>query len=632
MDNKMQLEQCVDALNVYVKMFDTEIEATTLSSAVQMKTDTRARHKQFLALLESHPHLDSSTSQTRSTISTYGSSSDFLSLLPVCPQAGDLHDPELVERLLQLTGDLPLALTLMAHVAATDDSDHTLRRWIAENTRLLFDGYDHTSRLDISVASLYTGLHMTSGAKELLSLLPDGISDADLVQSRMNIPNILTCKTTLIQTSLAHVDQHRALEVLAPIREYISRAYPAKTEKRTQLFPQSYIQLQKNLANFNCIFLDALATRSPDIEATLESIVLLREIGREAELESSSDSVLMVEVCRRIEEWGNRPVYARYFHESVSLSLAEQNQLSTLDLADALHCMGQVSRKLGQYPQALGYLRKAQQHLEILGNVIRQTLVIMVEANAQRKIGDLRRAVELHRKAQTFLPPTAVHLRDDLKDLHLQKTEYLEAKAYTDLAEVGIAIDLDAVLVLKSLATARTQITQRQLIHGHLGCDIIAADLSFRDGDLTSTKRVFEDCLPQFHRHDPRTLFCAERLADISHRSSDRVEEIRWNGVCVALAFRHSNRLSTMNALRQFAALLDAWEDQDTTLALLSVVLVLFEAMGVHQRVGECRMHIASILESRGELRVAIDFLEAARPAFERSSQEKKGGRGDFYD
>ncbi|KAJ7722620.1 hypothetical protein B0H16DRAFT_1737666 [Mycena metata] len=231
-------------------------------------------------------------------------------------------------------------------------------------------------------------------------------------------------------------------------------------------------------------------------------------------------------------------------------------------------------------------------------------------------------------------------MRDDLKErlgnLHLQKTEYLEAKvlleevvesrhscrphdnikAYTDLAEVGIAMNLDPVLVLKSLAIARTQITRRQLIHGQLGCDIIAADLSLRDGDLISTKRVFEDCLPQFHRHDPRTLFCAERLADISHRFSDRVQEIRWNGVCVALAFRHSNRLGAMNALRQFAALLDALEDQATALALLSVVLAAFEAAGAHQRVGECRMHIASIWESRGELLLAIDFLTAARPAF----------------
>ncbi|KAJ7722621.1 P-loop containing nucleoside triphosphate hydrolase protein [Mycena metata] len=568
MDNKIRLEQCVDALSVCVKMFDTEIEATALSSAVQMKIDALARHGQFLALLENHPDLDSSTSQT-STISTYGSSSDSLSLLPARPQifhgreselqdivdcltegaarivilgaggvgktalaltamyhpqvsakydniyfiscqssptcshlaakiashlhieqtsnlekavvqhlssqpssvllvldnfetpwenmdsrrdteeflslltdvpkltlmitmrgaerpgkvqwsrpflpalsplndsaaiktfydiAGDLHDSALVERLLQLTGNLPLALSLMAHVAATDGCDNTLRRWTAERTRLFSDGYDHTSSLDISVALSYTSPRMTSGAQELLSvlvMLPDGISDTDLVQSRMNIPNILARKTTLIQTALAHVDQHRVLKVLPPIRESVARAYPAKAQvksalcqhfrsiiglckERAKLSSQSYVQLQRNLANFDSMFLDALATQSDDIEATLESVVLLVGIRRGTEM---GRSILMVESsglglntpdfisqgnayfdadgvdismkAKWYRACGHERLLRNVFlgalpYFNASLSLVEQNQLPTPELADALYCMGQVSGALGQ--------------------------------------------------------------------------------------------------------------------------------------------------------------------------------------------------------------------------------------------------------------------------------------------
>jgi hypothetical protein len=41
---------------------------------------------------------------------------------------------------------------------------------------------------------------MTSGAQELLSilsLLPDGLADADLVQAKLPIPDILACKARI---------------------------------------------------------------------------------------------------------------------------------------------------------------------------------------------------------------------------------------------------------------------------------------------------------------------------------------------------------------------------------------------------------------------------------------------------
>jgi hypothetical protein len=37
-------------------------------------------------------------------------------------------------------------------------------------------------------------------------MLPDGLTDADLIQARLPISNILGAKAVLIQTSLAFVD------------------------------------------------------------------------------------------------------------------------------------------------------------------------------------------------------------------------------------------------------------------------------------------------------------------------------------------------------------------------------------------------------------------------------------------
>jgi hypothetical protein len=57
-------------------------------------------------------------------------------------------------------------------------------------------------------------------------MLPDGLSDADLVQAKLPIDNILGCKAALIRTTLAYSDEHKRLKALVPIREYMQKIKP----------------------------------------------------------------------------------------------------------------------------------------------------------------------------------------------------------------------------------------------------------------------------------------------------------------------------------------------------------------------------------------------------------------------
>jgi hypothetical protein len=54
-------------------------------------------------------------------------------------------------------------------------------------------------------------------------MLPDGLSDVELVQSKLPIDNILGCKASLIRTTLAYSDEHTWLKALVPIREYMQK-------------------------------------------------------------------------------------------------------------------------------------------------------------------------------------------------------------------------------------------------------------------------------------------------------------------------------------------------------------------------------------------------------------------------
>ncbi|KAJ7889983.1 hypothetical protein B0H13DRAFT_1887836 [Mycena leptocephala] len=121
-----------------------------------------------------------------------------------------------MKRLLEFTDNMPLAVDLMAHLADYEGCPKVLARWDAEKTSLLAAGNDRQSNLDASIRLSLSSPRITSSAKELLSLLsilPDGLSDVELLQSNLPIRNIQSCKATLLSTSLAYTDNKKRLRL-----------------------------------------------------------------------------------------------------------------------------------------------------------------------------------------------------------------------------------------------------------------------------------------------------------------------------------------------------------------------------------------------------------------------------------
>ncbi|KAJ7482712.1 hypothetical protein FB451DRAFT_1442334 [Mycena latifolia] len=145
--------------------------------------------------------------------------------------AEDKNDLTDVDEVLALTDNMPLAVDLVAHAVDFEGScSAVLARWQTEKTSLLSAGNDRKSNLDTSITISLFSSRMSTGARDLLSLLsilPDGLSDIELVQSKLSIQDILTCKATLLATSLAYNDDHKRLKSLVPIREHMQRFYPA---------------------------------------------------------------------------------------------------------------------------------------------------------------------------------------------------------------------------------------------------------------------------------------------------------------------------------------------------------------------------------------------------------------------
>lgn len=61
-------------------------------------------------------------------------------------------------------------------------------------------------------------------------MLPDGISDVELLQCKLPVDNILEAKVAPLRTSLAYLTSQRRVKVLVPIREYMQQNHPPLIE------------------------------------------------------------------------------------------------------------------------------------------------------------------------------------------------------------------------------------------------------------------------------------------------------------------------------------------------------------------------------------------------------------------
>ncbi|KAJ7301114.1 P-loop containing nucleoside triphosphate hydrolase protein [Mycena albidolilacea] len=174
------------------------------------------------------------------------------------------HSLEAVNRILSLADNMPLAISLLAHLADSEGCEHVLSRWDKEKTSLISDGFDKRSNLDISISLSLSSprIQLLPHSQELLSvlsMLPDGLLNSDLLQSKLPLKDILKCKTALKSTALAFSDENQRLRALMPIREYMQQYHPPRDDlvrsllKYFQQLLEFYVEFIGTESNLNTI-------------------------------------------------------------------------------------------------------------------------------------------------------------------------------------------------------------------------------------------------------------------------------------------------------------------------------------------------------------------------------------------
>ncbi|KAJ7715389.1 P-loop containing nucleoside triphosphate hydrolase protein [Mycena metata] len=194
--------------------------------------------------------------------------------------ADDKHSLKEMDQVLHLTGNMPLSINLLAHLVDLEGCTKILSRWDTEKTSIISEGNDKRSNLELSISLSLSSPRITSTTHSrdllvLLSILPDGLSDVELKQTKFSIEDILGCKSALLRTALAYTDDHKHLKILVPIREYMKRLFPLTDQMIQPLLKHFHELLESYMATVGTrtamISMDRITLNYTNIQNTLQT-------------------------------------------------------------------------------------------------------------------------------------------------------------------------------------------------------------------------------------------------------------------------------------------------------------------------------------------------------------------------
>ncbi|KAJ6477278.1 hypothetical protein DFH09DRAFT_1467740 [Mycena vulgaris] len=408
--------------------------------------------------------------------------------------ADDGHDSDDIDKVLLLTDNMPLAIDLMAHLVDSEGCPDVLARWAEEKTSVISDGYDKRSNLDLSISLSLSSPRVTSvphchNLLSLLSMLPDGLSDVELVQSKLPIKDILSCKAALLSTSLAYGDDQRRFKVLVPIREYMARSYPpmdylvqALLNYFHQLLECNYKysgtvsasemtqRITSNFSNIQSLLLDRLQHQNPTAVDTIYCVTYLSAFSRLAghgqnplmdyiaQIQSLPSQLEVYLITEIFISWSFSPITnpeelvdkamkqfphlgdsdikystaTNYYQTSLSLAISTGNtkrQCQSLRyLAFLKWCMGDPAA--GQM-----YASEAQRLAKISADLYNEAHALHMEATCCQTLGNYKYAASLCNRARDLLAHCGMsggtldsELMNNQADTHKSKSEYVEAR------------------------------------------------------------------------------------------------------------------------------------------------------------------------------------------------------------
>ncbi|KAJ7716790.1 hypothetical protein B0H14DRAFT_3171035 [Mycena olivaceomarginata] len=521
-------------------------------------------------------------------------------------------------------------------------------------------------------------------AVDLVAHLVDieGSTNIELLQIKLPLQDVLTCKAVLLSTSLAYIDGMKRLKCLVPIREYMEAFHPAPKlliqplERHFSMLLNLYklyggsIQMTEtmdkialNLGNLHQVLSRALVTEAPDLKDTIQCIIWLNSFSRSTGrgwnilMDYLSSHVLhdnhtlgvkfIVEILKSVGHriiddpeqlasqarahfqgefylgWG----YYSALHatnisggmQSLKKALVLAESVQDMKLqASTLICLAYVKATVGEYREAWTLAREAQRLSKLCGNLFEEARALQIAAHCAESFGNYNQAIFLLKTIKKCLSPC--NLADGIiEDLAMNT----EAGVHLSKSEYAGAKYIHLQLAQK-VAVQQSPVAYAFAFLNIGQIDVICG--AHTDAVSQSVDRA--RALFGSVQHIAGQVYCEAVIADLKLRDRDfptakAIFEkcLDWSWTCDRYATRSNNKLALHKALSFFGDIFLADEDESTAKSLFFVALEGFTHMGVHHSRANCMLRLVDIAQKQGDRALAIGFWTTARPLFERSLQ-----------
>ncbi|KAJ7923746.1 hypothetical protein B0H13DRAFT_1864552 [Mycena leptocephala] len=554
--------------------------------------------------------------------------------------ADSTHDPKEVDKVLSLTDNMPLAISLIAHLVDSEGCSHDLL--------------------------------------SLLSMLPDGLSDVELVQSKFPIDNILSCKAALelLEFYMEYRGNESSFSTVARISSNYSNIQNVLQNGLQQGHPDlvNSIYCACNLNRFSRVMGQGTISLLQQIhnvlpspcDHRLEAYVVTEWLNSLTHNSISNPDTLASNALEHFEEFddpelrcGFYNALAYYYRIKDDVSSAKKSAGTAIHLALAtgntkMHSRGLrnlawVQWHLGDYFAAQIHAIKAQRLAIISADLYSQTEALHIEAICCYTLGNYTKAMSLCIRARDLIGLCGMSggfldhsIMNAQAEIHRHKSEYVEARgihirileasiqdphnygfALLNVAEIDVLIGAPKNDVQRNCDTARKILDTVGDTEGVAICDVILADVHMSKGNSLAAKGILERCLKVTLVHSEIQTCCLERLGDAScWGGSEQMSS--WTTVFLVHALKRKEKLGTYKALQFLGDVFFSQNDEYTATNLFTVALEGFTQMDVHRSRAECMLRFGEISMGHGDPLKAVEFWERARPLFERSSHAKQ--------
>ncbi|KAF8196230.1 hypothetical protein K438DRAFT_1760407 [Mycena galopus ATCC 62051] len=549
-------------------------------------------------------------------------------------------------------------------IEITDNSNTIEEK--TEKTSVLSVGFDRQSNVEASIGLSLSSPRITSDSKELLSLLsilPNGLSEEELVESNLGIPNILSCKAALQATSLTYWDINQRLKLLVPIREYIQQILPPSISciqlscKYFYLLLELFMkydgeqmkpvvnQITLNLANVHELLRQGLHLQSPTLADTICCAISVNVFYR---ITGHDHPPLMDDLHAPLSQLCDHQLETMFITEllctqhysiSVSEEAMAQVMLNLDNTKDPVLSRWHLICLKGDLQRGTQFLNKALEMSQLCENKNRQIYIkqpgpISLQLPVCDTKAATRRVLDNYIALQNFFMSVG--------EIHLLKSEYKEARnIYCQIVEttsmeqnsdshafalLNIGL-IDTMIggaeenIYHNLKTAKG-IFGRETVPGII-CDFAQATMEHKEGKFDLAEVKFQECLSLSWGKDCQVVsFCLEQLANIWAWPVSR-RQPKWAIIYLGFAWKFKQMLALHKALLFLGDVLIAHNDEGTAANVYQVALEGFTRMDVHRSRAQCMLHLGDLANKHGHISEAITLWTAARRLFERSLQTK---------